>query len=138
MDLAPDHAAARLVAQRLAAIMVSHARLEDGEGEIVISIYDDPRPPPGEPPTAEPLAVLLVTDATTLDSELYRITLPTPLETLVSRSGGATWARLLNRAGEWWADLEVADEEGAAPLTLSTTQLLAGGILRLIGGVFQG
>lgn len=138
MDLSPAHADARLQAQRPVAIEASHTQLEAGSGNIAIEIHGGARPAPGADPGQPAAAVLLVEAATVLDAGQHRIALPVPIEALITTSTTATWARVLNRDGAWWADMDVSDDTGSAPLRLDTTALVAGGLVRLTHGMFQG
>jgi hypothetical protein len=137
MDLSTAHAAARAAALRLAAITASHSLLETGTGDILIQCYPDPRPPPGDAGGVM-LAAIAAADASVLDTENLRITLPDNIEGVILANGTATWARILNRAGEWWGDVSVSDEAGAGEIQLDNTTMGAGAFARLLTAQFQG
>ena len=138
MDLSPAHAEARLSAQRDAAIEASYEMLVAGGYPVTIDVHSGSRPPPGGPPGQDPRASLLVDADGSLDMENHRIILPTPFEALILLSGTATWARVLAGGGAWWADMDVSEFGGSAPLRLETTALVAGAFLRLNHAVFEG
>ena len=138
MDLSPTHADARFIAQREAAIEASYGLLIAGDNPVTIDVHSGSRPAPGDPPGQDPRASLLVETGVLLDSEGHRIILPTPLEALILLSGTATWARVLAAGGAWWADMDVSEFGGSAPIRLETTALVAGAFLRLNHAVFEG
>jgi hypothetical protein len=137
MDLSPAHTAARAAPLRLAAITASHTLLETGEGDIVIQCYPDPRPAPGDPGGVM-LVAITAEAASVLDTDNLRITLPDNIEGVILANGTATWARILNRAGEWWADASVSDEAGAGEIQFDSTTMGAGAFARLLTAQFQG
>jgi hypothetical protein len=138
MDLSPAHLATRVAAQRPAAIEASHSFLEAGSGSVLIAVFAGPKPAPGDPAGSPALATLVINDPAVLDLEVLRIVLPAAPDALILATATAEWARITNRAGSWWADVDVSDQEGSAPIQLQTTALVTGALLRLISGVFQG
>ena len=136
MDLSPNHQEARSNAQRDAGIQASYDLLVSGDDPVQIDVYSGDRPAPGEPPGQHPRASVLASDVS-LDVEARQIILPTPLEALIMLSGTASWARVLGADSAWWADMDVSDTAGSAPIRLDTTDLVAGAFLRLNQVVFE-
>lgn len=56
---------------------------------------------------------------------------------LILSTGTATWARVLNRAGATAFDIDVGDLASAAEFKLSTTELLAGGLVVLASATLR-
>lgn len=138
MELSPAHLSARAAAQRPAAISASHVLLEQGAGDIRIELFEGPAPVAGASAASPPLSTVLIPDPTVLDTELFRIDLPEVADALIVATATASWARITNRNGDWWANVAVSDADGDAPIQLETTALVAGALLRLISGRFQG
>lgn len=139
MDLSTAHAAARDAAARLPALQASFDLLDVGAGTASIVFYAAPRPEPGEAPTGDALATILLADgAGTLDAQAFQIVLTVPVEGQVTTGGDAAWARVLDNTGAWWADCSVSDDGGSGEIKLASVTLAAGAFVRLTSAVFQG
>lgn len=131
MTPSPAHAAALLEALRLPAIVARRDLLETGSGDITIDLYPD-----GDP--IAPLASIIQDAPTTLNEGGLRIEFDAGVEGLIVANGVATWCRISNRAGDWWADGTVSDEAGDGDIKLSTTSLGVGAFVRLSSAIIQG
>lgn len=138
MTPSPTHTAAVLAAIRLPAITARHAVLEAGSGAITLDCYADPVAVDGAALAGPLLASIIQADPTTLDTDGLRIVFSPGIEGLIVAPGVVTWARIRNRAGEWWADATVTDSEGDGDIKLSATSLGVGAFVRLSSGVVQG
>ena len=144
MDLSPKHSEARLEAQRLPALSASLALLVEDTTAATIALYGTAKPPPGDPPGADPLAVFTLSSAAgTVDEDLYQIQLAVPIEAQITGADPETgtealWGRVFDGAGDWWGDATVSDESGDGEIKLQTTALLNGAFCRITSGVFQG
>lgn len=96
-------------------------------------VYSGDRPARGaNAPTGAFLLATLSFYRPSLDNVLQRVlTLRNPPTTLVSVSGLATWARLVNGAGQFVADMDVGATGDSAEclINAATSQLYAGGEL---------
>lgn len=96
-------------------------------------VYSGDRPARGaNAPASAFLLATLSFYRPSLDNVLERVlTLRNPPTTLVSVSGLATWARMVNGAGQFVADMDVGATGSAAECVISaaTSQLYAGGEL---------
>lgn len=115
---------------RLAAVI---SFLAIGTTNAKVQIYDGTQPAFGGTPSDVPLVeILLVEPCGTVEDGL--LTLEPTDEYLITRSGTATWARVINGNGDLAWDCAVTDLNGAGPLKLSQTTLYAGGYTRLVSG----
>lgn len=109
------------------------AHLTLGAAAPVLRVYDGTQPAPGgavttllaefalnDPPGTVAAGVLPITAAGTA---------------IAANSGTATWCRFVNGNGDWSIDCRVSDTAGDAPVKLSDTLILAGGLLALISAV---
>jgi hypothetical protein len=96
-------------------------------------IYSDTRPARGAtPPVGAYLLASLSFTTPSLDNVLASVlTLRNPVTTLVNISGLATWARMVNGAGQFVADMDVGATGSSAECIINATdtQLWAGGEL---------
>lgn len=98
-----------------------------------VHLYSGARPALGAEPASAPLVTLALRNPVgTVENGQLKIT-PTD-EALINTSGIATWARVVNGAGELAWDCDVSEPEGHAELRLTTTQLYAGGTTRILSG----
>lgn len=98
-----------------------------------VQVYDGTQPALGDDPGVSPLVeITLVEPIGAISGGVLSIAQTN--EYMISRSGIATWARVVNGNGQLAWDCAVTDTTGAGPLKLSQTQLYAGGYTRLISG----
>lgn len=125
--LAPHHAAARAAAALQATLGLLNA------GGATVALYATTRPATGAAPGAAALATFVLPQpAGTIVGDL--LTLGVVDDALILVSGVALWARA-SADGTHLLDCDVSDTAGAATIRLSTTQLYAGGLVRLASGV---
>lgn len=130
ITLSPAHASARAAA----ALQATLDRLNAGATGSTIEIYGSARVAPGAAPGSSPLATfILPKPAGTISAGL--LTLGTVEDALILASGVALWARWHNGDGGHELDCDVSDTSGTATIRLATTQLYAGGSVRLASGV---
>ena len=104
-----------------------------GTAPATVAIYGGPRPTLGGMPTGDLLVTLeLVEPIGTVAAGVLTLE-PTP-EAMISTSGTATWARVVNGDGALAWDCDVSDLTGSGELRLSTVQLYQGGYTRLVSG----
>ena len=129
ITLSSAHAAARAAA----ALQATLAALDSGTTGATIDIYATTRPAIGDPPGDAPLATLTlpIPAGTIADGVL---TLGTVEDALIMATGVAVWARCTAN-GAIVFDCDVSDVAGTATIRLATTQLYAGGSVRLASGV---
>lgn len=159
MDISPEHEAARLAAIRIPALQASLTRLVQTDPEASarssIALYGTVRPPAGDPPGAAPIVTLKLTaGAGTIDEENHQIILTTPIEGQITGADPTqgsipTWARILDPAGGWWADVSVSVTGGGGEIQMTPTgeegdpaedvvRLFNGAFARLTTAVFGG
>ncbi|WP_286801331.1 hypothetical protein [Marinobacter sp. UBA2498] len=133
LTLSPAHEAARQEAARLPALQVSYARLIASPGEAVVQLFE------GAPGTGTLIAELAMpADVVTLDADNVQIQTTAPIEGQATVAGTVNSARILDGAGNWWADATVTDENGGGDIRLQDTALQAGAFARITSAVFQG
>ena len=145
MDISTKHSDARVAACRIPALEASLALLElENPDPAHIDIYSDPVPSPGATPTGDLLvSIPLPSSAGTVDTDLFQIQLTAPFEAQItganpSTGTAATWARMIDGDGDWFADCSVSDEAGSGEIKLQTTTLYNGAYCRITSGIFQG
>ncbi len=127
--LTPSHAAERAAAALQATLMA----LNSGTTGATIDIYATARPAIGDAPGGSPLATFtLPKPAGTISAGL--LTLNPVDDALIMGTGVAVWARV-SANGATVFDCDVSDTAGTATIRLATTQLYAGGSVRLASGV---
>jgi len=105
----------------------------DTGGPGTVQVFAGIRPALGGDPEAPALvAITLALPAGSVADNVLTLT-PTA-EALVANTGLASWARLVNGAGELAFDCDVAETGGPGEITLPTLQLYAGGYSRLSAG----
>ena len=108
--------------------------LAQGTANATLTLYSGDRPAIGETPTGIALvSIPLVEPAGTVSGGV--LTLTSPPEEMVTASGVATWARIMNGNGIVAFDCDVSDEAGSGEITMQTTTLYAGGFARIVAGV---
>jgi hypothetical protein len=144
MDLSTKHSDARIEAARVPALTASLALLTADPNPAQIEIYGTARPTPGDPPGGAPLVIIqMISPAGVVDDQDIEIDLVVPIEGQVTGADPddgtvAVWARVVDGAGDWWADLSVSDEAGAGEIKLMQTLLFNGAWARIISAVVGG
>lgn len=127
--LSATHAAQRAAA----ALQATLTALNAGTTGATIDLYATTRPAIGDAPGASPLATFtLPKPAGTISDGL--LTLGGVDDALIMATGVAVWGRCTAN-GATQFDCDVSDTAGTATLRLATTQLYAGGSVRLASGV---
>jgi hypothetical protein len=127
--LSTAHAAERAAA----ALQATLAALDAGTTGASIALYATTRPAVGDVPGAEPLAIItLPQPAGAIEAGV--LTLAPVGDALIMSTGVAAWARV-SENGATLFDCDVSDTTGTATIRLATTQLYAGGSVRLASGV---
>jgi hypothetical protein len=100
----------------------------------LVQIYGGIRPVLGATPLGDLLVEIpLKTPVGTVAEG--RLTLAPTDEVLITNTGQATWARVVNSQGVLAWDCDVSDLDGRGELRLASTTLYAGGFTRLVSGV---
>lgn len=127
--LHPTHAAERAAA----ALQATLTALNSGPTGATIAIYATARPAVGDVPGGDPLATFtLPKPAGAIDAGV--LTLASVDDAFITATGVAVWARV-SANGLTVFDCDVSDTAGTATIRLATTQLYAGGSVRLASGV---
>lgn len=123
-----------LATARLDAVL---AFLATGAGRARVRIFAGSRPPSADaaPGAGADILVELELDDPPGVVASGALTLDPLADGLIMATGQAAWARVLNGAGAAAFDCDVSDTAGSAPLKLDTTQLYAGGAVRLVSAV---
>lgn len=116
----------------------SRGWLDSGPAAARLRIYGAPQPDPGDAPGAAPLLaeIGLAKPCGTVAANVLSLVTAAP-STLVTSSGTAAWARLVNGNGDWSDDLSVSTVGGGAEVELSTLTLFAGGSVVLASAVLS-
>lgn len=110
------------------------AFLSGGAENARAEIYDGVRPALGGTPAGNLLAsIVLMEPLGTLADGLLTVA-PTN-EVMISNTGQATWARIVNGNGALAWDCDVSDLNGTGELRLPSTTLYAGGYTRIVSGL---
>lgn len=97
-------------------------------------IYDGLRPALGGVPTGTRLAsISLMNPLGIVTNGLLSISMTN--EALITNTGQATWARIVNGNDVVAWDCDVTDLNGSGELRLSSTTLYAGGYTRIVSGL---
>ena len=127
--LSATHAAQRAAA----ALQATLNALDSGTTGATIAIYATARPAVGDAPAGDPLATFtLPKPAGAIDAGV--LTLAPVDDAFITATGIAVWARV-SANGDTKFDCDVSDTAGTATIRLATTQLYAGGSVRLASGV---
>lgn len=146
MDISTKHSDARVAAARIPVLAASLALLElENPSRAHIDLYTDPVPStPGDTPTGDlVVSISVASTAGTVDTDLFKIVLTTPIEAQItganpSTGSVVTWAHIIDGDGDWFADVTVSDEAGSGEIKLQTTLLYNGAFCRITSAVFQG
>lgn len=125
--ITPEHNAARLAG--------TLAFLDAGPAPARLRIYGGTRPAsPSATPTSEMLVEIALTQpAGTIAGGL--LTLTQQEDGLITASGVATWARLVNGEEVTALDMDCSDPAGAGDVKLASTSLYLGGDARMVSAV---
>ena len=127
--LSTAHAAERAAA----ALQATLTALNSGPAGATIDIYATDRPAVGDAPGGSPLTTFaLPKPAGAIDAGM--LTLALVDDAFITATGIALWARV-SVNGATLFDCDVSDTAGTATIRLATTQLYAGGSVRLASGV---
>ena len=127
--LSATHAAQRAAA----ALQATLNAMDSGTTGATIAIYATARPAVGDAPVGDPLATFtLPKPAGAIDAGV--LTLAPVDDAFITATGIAVWARV-SVNGATLFDCDVSDTAGTATIRLATTQLYAGGSVRLASGV---
>lgn len=127
--LSATHAAQRAAA----ALQATLNALDSGTTGATIAIYATARPAVGDAPGGDPLATFTFPKpAGAIDAGV--LTLDPVDDAFITATGIALWARV-SVNGATLFDCDVSDTAGTAAIRLATTQLYAGGSVRLASGV---
>lgn len=130
ITLSPKHAAERAAA----ALSATLAKLNSGLANATLSAYGTLRPESGASTGASPLVVCtLAKPAGSIDNGILTLV---PVEAMILVTGVALWARF-SVDDDYILDCDVSDANGTATIRLATTQLYAGGLVRLASGIIQ-
>jgi len=97
-------------------------------------IYDGLRPVFGAVPAGELLVAIVLREPIGTIAEGVLTLTPTD-EVMITATGQATWARIVNGEGAVAWDCDVSDLNGIGELRLPSTTLYAGGFTRIVLGV---
>ena len=101
-----------------------------GPNPATIEFYTAPRPAGGGAPTTLLATVTLDDPPGTVANN--KLTLSDPADALVLVNGTPTWARIKDGNGAASMDCDVTDTAGTGEIKLETTNLIAGGGIRII------
>ena len=131
ITLSDTHAAERAAA----ALAATLTKLNSGAGGASVPLYATARPANGAAAGGDPLAIItLVKPAGTITAGVLTLTLPD--DALIDVTGIALWARITVDSGIV-LDCDVSDTAGTAMIRLASTQLYAGGSVRMTSGVLS-
>ena len=116
---------------RLQGVMAFLAQGPDGARA---EIYDGVRPVLGENPPGKRLVTIILADPIGRVAAGVLTLTPTD-EVMITATGQATWARIVNGEGAVAWDCDVSDLNGTGELRLPSTTLYAGGFTRIVSGV---
>lgn len=131
ISLSTTHTAERAAS----ALTATLTRLNSGTTGATVSIYGNVRPANGAVAGAAPLAVItLALPAGTITNGVLNLAVPP--DTLIDTTGTAVWARVIAN-GVTVFDCGVSDVAGADTIRLASTQLYAGGLVRMSSGTLS-
>jgi len=116
---------------RLQGVMAFLAQGIDGARA---EIYDGVRPVFGAVPLGKLLVAIGLAEPIGTVAEGVLTLTPTK-EVMITATGQATWARVVNGEGTVAWDCDVSDLNGTGELRLPSTTLYAGGFTRIVSGV---
>ena len=109
--------------------------LDAGSNTARLRIYGGARPPN---PAATPTSAMLVEIALTKPAGTVAgglLTLTQQEDGLISTTGVATWARLVNGNDQTAMDMDCSDASGSGDVKLASTTLYQGGDARLVSAI---
>jgi hypothetical protein len=110
------------------------AFLAGGAENARANLYDGVRPPLGGTPAGNLLVSIVLMEPLGIVAEGLLTLTPTD-EVMITTTGQATWARIVNGNGALAWDCDVSDLNGTGELRLPSTILYAGGYTRIVSGV---
>jgi hypothetical protein len=110
------------------------AFLAQGSEGARAEFYDGVRPALGGAPLGQLLVAIALSEPIGTVAEGV-LTLTPTAEVMITATGQATWARLVNGEGAVAWDCDVSDLTGTGELRLPSTTLYAGGFTRIVSGV---
>lgn len=113
----------------------SLAHLDTGTGNAAVRLYGGTRPatPDTVPTSAMLVQISLTKPAGSVDAGLLMLTQLD--DGLITETGIATWARVVNGNGDTAFDVDCGTGPGAWEVQLATTQLYAGGAARIVSAI---
>lgn len=131
ITLSPEHAAERAAA----ALAATLAKLNSGALEASVLLFSTPRPANGADAGAAAMTTItLRKPAGVIAAGVLTLTLPEDAMVLIS--GVPLWGRVAVGSAIV-LDCDVSDMSGTAMIRLATTQLYAGGFVRLVSGALS-
>lgn len=103
--------------------------LARGTGKATVDLMTAPQPEFGDEPTMVLATIELTEPVGVVSGGALNIS-ATP-EAMAIGTGTVAWARVRNGEGVLAWDCEVSDTAGSAPIRMPTTQLFAGGFVRI-------
>ena len=129
ITLSPEHATLRAAA----ALAATLALLNSGATGAQVYIYGNTRPANGAAAGADSLVIFVLARPAGVIADGV-LTLAPANDALILLTGVATWSRIIV-GGATALDCDVSDPAGTAMIRLATTQLYAGGSVRMTAGV---
>jgi len=111
--------------------------IDAGSGPAVMNFYTAPQPAKSSAITSQTLlgTVTCSDPAGTVTNGVLTLSAISD-DSLADADGVATWARVLDSSGTFVMDITVTDNAGAGPIKMASTQIYAGGIIRVSSAVF--
>jgi hypothetical protein len=107
-----------------------------GSGPAVMYFYTVPQPAKGAEITSQTLlGSVTFSDPAGVLADCVLTMSPIADDILADNDGVITWARILDGDGVFVADLTVTNNTGAGPIKMASTQVYAGGIIRVTAAV---
>ena len=128
-----------------AALQATLTRLNAGATGAILALYSSVRPATGATPGGavvvsftlpKPAGTITLSSIASNVLTLGTLTLGAVADALIAESGIVLWGRI-TVAGIHEMDVSVSDTAGVGTIRLSTTQLFAGGTVRLASGTFS-
>ena len=110
--------------------------LDAGSGPATMAFYTATQPAKGVAVTDQTLlgTVTFSDPAGVVENGVLTLSAITD-DNLADADGVASWARVLDSAGVFVMDVTVTNNAGAGPIKMASTQVYAGGIIRVSSGV---
>lgn len=127
---------AEAISFRVAAMQGRLNRLDEGADPASMLVFGGARPGAGTDPGVAALATIsLARPAGTINPATGELTLTQEQDGLILFTGVAAWCRVINGGGAFCFDMDAGPEGSSAEAQFTTTQLYAGGALRLVSCV---